>query len=216
MANVDFKLLREQVAAAARLAFAEVRAQHAKEDFYAFALYSVGGSCVTPSANSEQAYAEKRVDNENDYSATELLGEFRWSPFSWRYECEGSDHFASIDAVLNDRGSLNYDESDPEGFTTFRASVFAAMALALGDLEAEGFFGKGKARETVTVFCSEPDFAPWLEADSAQRLNPPEAFATFAAERLEYIASDPEDRAPKHDKVFAKYLSYLQKGSISD
>jgi hypothetical protein len=55
------------------------------------------------------------------------------------------------------------------------------MIRALADLDKEGFFGTGEARERVTLFCtiSDSDDAPGLENESARRLNPAAVYEAF-------------------------------------
>ncbi|MDG3004283.1 DUF4303 domain-containing protein [Paludisphaera mucosa] len=111
-------------------------------------------------------------------------------------------------------GCGRYDESDDGAFVEYKANVFAAMVLALSDLEAEGFFGSGRDRRSVAVFCSVADSicTAWLEADSARRLNPPEVFEAFQAERIEYISEGADDLAPHDDEVFEEYLVLVRGG----
>jgi hypothetical protein len=66
------------------------------------------------------------------------------------------------------------------------------MLLALRDLDHEGFFGTGPVRQGVTLYCnvSDSERAGWLQAESAQRLNPPEVYEVFAKDWLAPLADE--------------------------
>jgi hypothetical protein len=216
--RVDFDVLRQMIRTAARRAFEDVRLAHPDEHFYAFALYTTDDIAgVNPAANTEEGYARKRARYAAEWGWPEmaLIGDFRWAPYSWKYECYGATHFREVGALINgNHNPERYDRSDPLGFVNFKAGVFASMVLALADLESEGYFGVGQARQALTVFCSVADSgcAPWLEADSARRLNPPGVFETFAAERIAYISDGPDDIPPATDSLNSAYLSHLRRG----
>jgi hypothetical protein len=178
MAGVDFSLVRDEIKDAARQAFEAVRANHPGEQFYTFALYSdESAMTIVPAANSEEALQRQvRADGS---SAPAWL---RWSTGEWAYEGEGSEHFDSVSRRIN--VDERYEESEPGAFEAFRDNVYAAMVQALGDLDAEGFFGEGEAREAVTLFCSVTDADENLEQldnESARQLNPAAVYEKFAA-----------------------------------
>lgn len=221
MTFVDFPLLRQRIATAARHTFHAVRTAHPNEQLYAFALYTDDTAVgVVPSLNTEEAYqrtiAKLMADEEtrewyeekNISFADSLLGDYRWSPYEWNYECVEREAFEPVMKLINNRGMGFYDEHDPLGFVKFKAGVLAAMVLALADLELEGVFGRGSDREALTVYCSIPssDCTVWLEQDSARRLNPPQITQTFARERIKYIA-DGSETTP--DEVREHYLALV-------
>lgn len=88
------------------------------------------------------------------------------------------------------------------------------MMLALRDLNEQGFFGKGNAPESLTVFCSVPHSGctVWFEQDSARRLNSPKVFQTFATERIKWIGGGTQKRLRAPDDVQTLYLSMVEKG----
>lgn len=176
MPKVDFAALRRKMTEAARWAFTEVQENHPKERFYAFALPSDDGAMtVEPAANSEEAL-ERAADGDED-----TLAWMRWSTSEWTYETEGGDHFNDVYDAIN--ADDRYDEDDEGAFGAFKEKLFETMILALEDLDAKGFFGKGKARSAVTLFCSVTDSedAEKLEDESARRLNPAAVYRRFAA-----------------------------------
>jgi len=227
MAQVDFNLLRQRIVKAARQTFDAVRAAHRDEAFYVFALYTVDDAVgINPSMNSEQAYqravARETADDQHrkwleshgiSFTAS-LLGDQRWSAFDWAYECAESNGFDAVNKLINNRGMGFYDKEDPMGFVKFKAGVFAAMVLALRDLDEQDHFGKGVARDSLTVFCTVPHSGctEWFEQDTARRLNPPKVFQTFFNERINWIANGSASGEPIPDDVQALYLSIVEKG----
>jgi hypothetical protein len=184
---------RRMVAEGARRAFGEIRAESPGEAPYAFALTTtddVAGFLAT--AGSEAGYARRRAEYDS-WDEASLLGNFRWSPFDWDLGDRASRHLDFAWEFL-DRLSRDADD-DPDAFVTRKAFAMAAMILALGDLEAEGFFGKGADRESITVVASVADSsqAAWLEDVSARLLNPPSVYETFRAERIAYLDEPLDD-----------------------
>ena len=222
--QVDFTELRKRLGLAARQFFDSVRAEHSNDRFYSFALCTHdGANCVWAAANSEEAYKQAAAQRVADESKTKwldshgislkacLLGDYRWSAFEWQYASVDPDEFSSVDELINNRGVGVYDENDPSGFENFKVCVFASMVLALSDLDADGYFGVGAARESVTLFCSvaDSDCGGWLEKDSARRLNSPEVFEKFNEERIRWIAVAPETDPSDPDSLYGPYLSFL-------
>lgn len=180
MIQVDFSALRSEIRDAARRAFGAVTSRP-NERFYAFALYSDDGAMtVAPAANSEEELARKA----QEYGCAPISDWLRWSTAEWDYEYEGSEHFAAVHEILN----VEYDCSDAE-FDAFRTKLYETMVQALGDLDAEGFFGTKEMREAVTIFCSisDSDDAERLEDASAQQLNPSTVYQKF---KIRYIVDE--------------------------
>ena len=181
MIQVDFPSLRSEIRDAARRAFGAVTSSRVSERFYAFALYSDDGAMtVAPAANSEEGLARKA----QEYGCSPIPNWLRWSTAEWDYEYEGSEHFAAVHEILN----VEYNCSDAE-FEAFRAELYETMVQALGDLDAEEFFGTQEMRETVTIFCSisDSDDAERLEDASARQLNPSTVYEKF---KNRYIADE--------------------------
>lgn len=179
MIQVDFSTLRSEIKDAARRAFEAVIRNHPNERFYAFALYSDDGAMTAaPAANSEEGLVRKA----QEYGCSPIPGWLRWSTAEWDYEHEGSEHFAAVHEILN----VGYDCSDAE-FEAFKTKLYETMVQALGELDAEGFFGTKETREAVTIFCSisDSDDAERLEDASAQQLNPSTAYEKFKNRYIE-------------------------------
>ena len=224
MGLVDFKLLRSRIAEASAQTFRALRNAHPAESFYAFALYTTDDAVgVNPSANSDGAY-RNTVDRETAEEATtkflesngislsaSLLGDHRWSPYDWQYDCAESEGFNIVNVLINNEGTGFYDEHDALGFEKFKAGILASMVLGLQDASAAGAFGIGAARDPVTLFCSvaSSEEAIWFEEDSAKRLNVPSSFRIFFEERIKYIADGEEIGPADSQSVHGLYLAHM-------
>ena len=138
-----------------------------------------------------------------------LNGDFRWSAYAWEYECTEAEHFKDVGKTLNVNG--RYDPEDPEGFAKFKGCVFAAMVLALSDLVADGCFGTGETRNSITLFCSVPssECTQWLEEESARVLNPPKLFKVFQEQRIKYITDDSNSNIRMQSRVYLNFSRHL-------
>ena len=65
----------------------------------------------------------------------------------------GAEHFQPARDLLNTPG--RYDPEDEHASRAFTQQFHVTLIAALQDLEADGFFGVGDAREKVTVFVTE-------------------------------------------------------------
>ncbi len=174
----DAEKLRRDVLEAARAALADIRAKAGDDPLYAFALYSDDDAgTIIPAANTERGLASKA----KYYGDRVELQYLRWGTAEWEYEGRpGANHFNSIcDRLL----SLAMSDAVPrgKGFVAHRWHVYEVAIKALEDLDREGVFGVGKARQEMTVFCtiSDSNDARRLERESARRLNPPAVFRRF-------------------------------------
>jgi hypothetical protein len=224
MAGVDFALMGREIKHAARRAFTTVRSGHPDETFYAFALYSDDDAMtVVPSANTEQGNERcvKRCQGDKSYMefiASEgipfagCLSHLRWGTAEWAYEGVGAKPFKTVNKRIN--ADDRYDDADPDGFVRFKGGLFATMVLGLQDLDAEGFFGTGSARQSVTLLCSISDSpcAVWLEEESARRLNPPSVYQAFFKEWMtdKAIAKDFRKHRRRPDDVYRAFVAHLQ------
>jgi len=175
--GVNFNELRVLIRDGAKRAFTSVRDEHPDEQFYAFALYTDDGAMsLLPAANSEQRY-QHAVENYGFTDERELKY-LRWSTAEWAYEAFGN-HFRAVDERFD---PPDYDDpNDVAAFVAFQQQFHAAIVNALSDLDADGFFGTGDAREKVTVFVtiSDSDEAERLERKSVRKLNPRPVYQRF-------------------------------------
>ena len=221
---MDFPRLRALITEASHATLNRLRRLHADERFYAFALYTTEDAVgIVPALNSEEAFAKavSAVKSDASYKSilesggvsieASLLGDYRWSPYEWAYECNDADAFREVNALINNRGVAPYHEDDPDGLEGFRAAVMACMVLGLQDMLTSGVVGPGNGRGDMTVFCSVADSgdAVWFEEDSARRLNSPAVFETFFQQRVKYISSDASPEESDSQTVRELYLQYF-------
>lgn len=191
----DFELARQYIKDGARATFGRMREKYKTEDFYVYVVYGTedDAGCVNLAANSEQGYEEIVAKYRANESHRKFLKErgrefnpldYRWAFGEWGHG-GGSQELTPFHDLL---GEVETDDEPPgpETDVDLRAQAYAAMVLGLHDLDAEGFFGTGAEREKVTLFCSlvDSEETAWLEAESAQFLNPPQVYERFFAEWL--------------------------------
>ena len=104
MKKPSLRDLRNAITNAARQAFADLRAAHPDEAFYAYALYtSAEANYIVASANTEEGLLRRA----RQYSAKEKRGiaeharRLRWSASDWAYHCVGESHFAPAQELLD-------------------------------------------------------------------------------------------------------------------
>ncbi len=180
---LDFDKLQRMLADAAVASFGTLRASVPDETFYAFALRTDGSAGGPgPAANTVEYYEEGQYGDPEDIyrkpGGEDEDDEFieAWSVEEWGYVGKHNEPFHEAWRCLD-----SHDPAEREDFLTFRARVYGAMIGALRDVDTRGFFGTGKTRRKVVVFCTASDdpHAAWLEQESARRLNPPAAYAPF-------------------------------------
>lgn len=180
-----FQALRREITNAARQAFAAIRSEHALERFYAFGLRTSGcAHGMMPAANSEQGfrcvldkYERYRADTEATLAKigmtySHYLKYYRWCTSEWAYETPVG--FARVWELLDECNCDIHIEDSPASYDQRLGECYAAMILALKDLDREGFFGIGADREEVTVLCSNADSleTTWLTIESVRMINP--------------------------------------------
>ncbi len=159
---------RKELIAATRRALDDMRRSYPGERFYAFALVtSPDVSRVAPSFSSEEGLSRP---------------ELRWSPSGWPYVGEAEQQFDRAAEML-DALRLEVDDDD-DALARLEDELWEALHRALEDLDRQGVFGEGAAREqlVVNVLFEEPDFG--VHVASARRLNPPATFRRFGEEAL--------------------------------
>ncbi|RYG71473.1 DUF4303 domain-containing protein [bacterium] len=163
--------MREAMAAA----FADLRAAHPEERFYAYALYTDDGVAgISPAANSEEGLAAKIAEYGDDAEPAYL----RWTTSEWAYEGIGWERTEATYHAITKMGQAADD------FDAFHQDVLTLMRDVLADLDAEGLFGRGEAREAVTLLCSitDSDDAEAYERQSVHALNPPAVVERYEAD----------------------------------
>lgn len=220
MANQIEAAIRRELKEAARRSFAKVRGSNPAETFYAFALYTDGdASGALPASNTAEGYARRLEKYRNNAGFMESLKEmglqfrpfdYKWGTPEWAFEAVAGGEFGDADALIN-------DESRQDDFVEAKAGVFAAMVLALKDLDAEGFFGEGGERARITLLCSASDSAAaaWLEDESARYLNPPDVYRAFFEEWITnpVMKEGLDANRENPDEVFEAFARILREHS---
>jgi hypothetical protein len=151
----DFEQLRTEIREGARQAFAACRAAHPGETINAYALISDDSAMtIIPATNSEEAHRNKGGDED-----------FLWNTGEWSYQ--DGDEFLDIAyrLILTQCQDLPFEME----FEDFRTGFIESCVRALEDLDREGCFGAGPARESVVVLFQISD-ADYIDG-AMRRLN---------------------------------------------
>jgi len=176
----DYERIRSVIREAARSAWLELRAARPNETFYYFGLVTTPNSHrPAPTASSFEGldravagYREQRIELLHD--------ELRWSDLESPYALYGDAHFRDVEPFFDALGSP-YDRA-PQ----VNRSLREAMVGALADLDADGFFGRGAARDDVVLDVTVSDEAGAIaRLASASRLNPATALAGYPLDRCQ-------------------------------
>ncbi len=163
----DIESLRVALVQAARACLADARKRHKGERLYSFVLFTeplLG--YVAPSLNTEESLARKGKEK------------LRWRPPDWEYHGEGREHFDTAQALLKRlrrEGGISEEEQDRS-----REQRWSAFVGALKQLDEEGTFGTGEARDAIliNIMWGDQDVPAFLE--SAEQLNPRVPFLAYA------------------------------------
>ncbi len=156
------------------------RSGHAAETPYAFVLYGLEGGLL-PHLYSVVLTEESLTRVAQRYLEKGYHDTLEESRKALRYSVADSPHFASkqetlptVDALLAPCGQMD----ETEGYALLAKAALAAFA----ELDEQGLFGTGKAREGLLLFIRTEDTEKdWTEA-SAKKLNPPAVFQRFQDE----------------------------------
>src|SRR6478735_1447563 len=173
----DIARIRSALRDAAREAWSALREERPAEAFYYFGLWTTSlAHRPVPTACSyeglQQAVEAARAEGLAVEEET-----LRWSVNDSPYDLYGDELFARLEPLFDTLGSP-YDRP-----RAVNEELLEAMIGALADLDAEGFFGVGAAREAVVVNVTLPERDSVTGVlESARRLNPPGALARYARE----------------------------------
>ena len=140
-ARIDFPLLTTEIREGARRAFEAIRAAHPDETIRLFALGSDDGAMTIVHAASGLALgAPGDMDDESEV----------WCSAEWPYAEGGEFLDIAYRMILPcHRSDLPCDVE----FDVLYAGLFEACIAAMEQLDREGFFGTGDAREEVVLLC---------------------------------------------------------------
>jgi WD40 repeat protein len=168
---------RTEITDATRRAFTELRAAHPQEAFYAYALYtSNDASYVMASANSEEGLRQRarKYQAKAKTGLEEEMRRLRWHAPDWAYHGAGEEHFAKVEDLLEARPGL--DDLDEDAWEKEVELRMATFVEALHGLDKEGFFGRGKSREKVTLLLTMGDQETKSFLKCARQLNPAKVY----------------------------------------
>ncbi len=171
-----YSRLRVAIGDAARTAWTRLRREH-PESFYYFGLWTTPlAHRPAPTALSVEGLA-RTVEDYRGRGMSVTADELRWAENDSPFDLFGDEEFAEVEARFDAFG--NPYERPRE----VNAALFDAIAGALADLDAEGFFGTGPARDRVVVNVTLPGHDHPAELlESARALNPAGALARYEAD----------------------------------
>lgn len=194
----DFDALQDSVRDAARGVFLNARAKRPNETFFAFVLTSygtgsLGGCCINTLENHARVWREALTQS---YTKPSDEHYYKWCCADWgegEYVDDHQDAFndawtayeramTTLARLLTEAGR---DDSDAWGFWE-EHPLHLALAGALEQLDREGVFGEGPARENALVFMTQYDGEDGMIPWSIERLNP-QASAALKQEALSWV-----------------------------
>jgi hypothetical protein len=203
----DFEALRALIRDKLRSVYREVVANEATGGLYAVFIRTVDtGEILTATCNSEANLRDQYGDDppapDDEFKFPEYCNE-RWNDAEWLEELiDCNDGSLQLHDTLEEFCAEFAD--DAEGFG---GAAYAAIILALGDLDEEGLFGSGSVRESVTLYCGSVDGDPgWLHVESARRLNSAANAARFAKEWELALGLEPEEPSGDQYDSFLRWI----------
>ncbi|MBI1258331.1 MAG: DUF4303 domain-containing protein [Chloroflexi bacterium] len=181
--SIDLHELEILLLEASRTAFIDVQQKHPDEHFYAFSLiHEPLWEGIYLASNTEEALlrcAERyqQMPYHAHKSLAELVMQLRWPSGDWEYIEPTHPAFKAVDDWLLMHILREWiDEfNDEEIWDARYDEVIEICRSVLRQLDSEGIFGVGDAREQVTIHIMMGDQdRSWLEY--ARQLNPPAAF----------------------------------------
>lgn len=180
--TVDFDLLTEEIREAARKAFTEVRESHKEETINCYALFSdESAMTIGHLANSREAL-ELTCQSDDIVEALELIDhserieivdDIRWNSQEWSFSV-GDEHFdIPYRMILAMDSDIPYNTKYGE----LVSGIFESAVSALEQLDSDGFFGEGVARNDVILLFQVSD-SDEVEG-AAERLNTPEKYLQY-------------------------------------
>ncbi|SEA43249.1 DUF4303 domain-containing protein [Leifsonia sp. 21MFCrub1.1] len=173
----DVAQIRSALRCAARSAWTALRAERPDETFYYFGLWTTPlAHRPAPTACSFEGL-ERAVEHCRAEGVEVAADELRWAVNDSPYDLYGDSLFVEVE-LLFDAFDGPYDRT-PE----LTAALLDAMIGALADLDAEGFFGGGAARDAVVLNVTTPGHDTDVDLlASARRINPPTALVRYESD----------------------------------
>ena len=147
--NFDYSQLKQAVILATTNAFTQIQALTQNQQLYVFGLYVCReGTSIAPAANTEadllqvaQAYACRYNKSVSLYQQA-----LRWSPWDWSHYLSGQDFYQAVEALLES----TWSEADYQ-YLLEADRVFQLCREVLVEMDLQGIFGSGQAREQMVV-----------------------------------------------------------------
>jgi hypothetical protein len=207
-----FTELRSLIRETLRPVFQAVIDRESENGLYAFVLRTDDdGTIITAACNSERNLREQYglpegedpplPDDDLEYPA--WCSE-RWLDEEWREELiDYGDGTFRIDEAYEQFQRASQDDH-------FGGVAYAAMVLAMRDLDQEGLFASANKRDAITLYCVNSDGCPWLPVESARKLNPAKTAKRFAKEWSLVTGERAKPSGPQFNS-FKKWLDQFDK-----
>ena len=190
--HFDFNALRGLIRDEVRPVFQAGIANEAAHGLYAFGIRTVDtGEMGVATYNTEQNFKQcygLDEDEEPDEMHLEDVNYWitRWLTSEWGVEwMDEHERSFSLEKPLKQfyREFPNFPEQH------FGGAAYAAMVLALRDLDREGLFAPLGDRNRIVLFCEVSDSSEggWLAQESARRLNPASVFRPYGKQLKQAI-----------------------------
>ena len=180
MTPIALAELRLGLVEATRLSFDECRHTHPDQTIYAYALVlcSRNGEALQPWCYTEELCAKREA---RATGRPQNAGLRRYCPDEWMWSI--------VSGAVKTRRGRDWDEIQTDFAALYEErgsdepDVVVEMLIdALEQLDREGYFGTGEAREAVTLMvyqCDGGGLSDGLWPDSVRRLNPPAVWKRF-------------------------------------
>lgn len=208
--NFDYEAFLPRLLGATRHALTWEKAQYADETFYAFGVYgSAGWGYLVPFCCTEEGLTrvatsyleahgtdwypgrsldEMRLDLRFSLADTGHSSVFDHAPYSTDFEEINNQLWHRSDAI--DRLSDQFSEHDADSIFVVEDRRFKQVCYRVfRQLDDEGLFGRGVAREQVTVIATNgnSDLDPSTFGDAIRDLNPPSVYEAYDAFRHSWL-----------------------------
>jgi len=199
MPELDAPRLRATLRTELNAAWQRLREAHAQDELYGFGVYTTGGlSYLTLTAFSErgldQAVQRMQADEHGrDCDPALLRQTLRWSPCDSPLHTLGGAPLPESDAIVqafdfegfdddDDGDEDDEDEDEDDGYAPEVGRIFALVVQALQEMDRQGQFGSGAARERLVLCVWKGDQSLRERHEFARALNPPAVARRFGRE----------------------------------
>lgn len=202
----DFNKMRTEIKHALREVYCAAIEREKDNGIYAFVVRTVNdGQVATAACNTDVVVRSQyglEVDEEppaDDDFEFPLLCHYRWNAEEWDpYLIDIGEGSLVLEHCYDDFGKCGFD-------IDFSTAAYAAIILALQDLDREGFFAEANERQKIVLYIANFDGPEWLPVESARRLNPAETASRFASEWALAMDEQPPPSGPEYE-AFVQWM----------